>query len=186
MYTDPDGRAPNQAGVTNPDHVLNALIADPNLANLKATHQGNMNRYFYTEKYGWVDIRHFAEAARMTYDQPGWTVKTLGFFLEGFQWMTEWGDDYRSGFSPEDLPSNTAGFDFGLKTREINPVTAFRVWFQEAGGKDLSEIMDKVNALPLTDPSERGGKNRGASNLSSTPPGRNGIVEMDYNYPRYQ
>lgn len=40
-------------------------------------------------------------------------VDVAGFGLELSQWLTEWGSDYRSGFSPEDIPSNTAGSNFG-------------------------------------------------------------------------
>jgi RHS repeat-associated protein len=63
---DPLGLAPNQAGVTDPNHVLQALTKDPSLANIRDAHGGNQDRYFYTDKYGWVDIRHFAEAGRLS------------------------------------------------------------------------------------------------------------------------
>jgi hypothetical protein len=142
------------------------------MARLRDTHGTNQNRYFYTEKYGWVDIRHFAECARLSQDYWGWWVKTLGWGNELAQWLTEWGDDYRSGFSPEDLPSNTAGVDFAQRRLKgaTNPADAFRLWMEDAGARKLSEIPDKVNALPLTDPSAKGGKNRG-SNSSSEPDG---------------
>jgi hypothetical protein len=39
---------------------------------------------------------------------------------------------------------------------------------KDAGARNLSDIQDKVKALPLTDPSVRGGKGRG-SNTSSEP-----------------
>ncbi|MDN5850370.1 MAG: hypothetical protein L0H63_12170, partial [Nitrococcus sp.] len=42
-FTDPDGRAPNKAGVTGPLHVYNALQLG-GLANLRDTHGGNSNR----------------------------------------------------------------------------------------------------------------------------------------------
>lgn len=34
----------------------------------------------------------------------------------------EWGDDYRSGCSNEDLPSNSAGADFGRYTMKVKPI----------------------------------------------------------------
>jgi hypothetical protein len=43
----------------------------------------------------------------------GWFEEGLGFAVEVTQWATEWGDSYRSGFSPEDLPSNSEGVSFG-------------------------------------------------------------------------
>ncbi len=165
---DPLGLAPNQAGVTNPSHVLQLLKNDPDLTNLRDTHSGNTNRYFYTEKYGWVDIRHFAESAIRAKESPSWWVKILGFGNEVYQWLTEWGDDYRSGFSPEDLPSNSAGVNFGSAYLRYLPADkAFEEWMKAAKAKNLNDITSMVQALSKTDPSVRGGKNRGSSNLSS-------------------
>ena len=51
---------------------------------------------------------------------PGAVTESLGLANEAVQWATEWGDDYRSGFSPEDMPSNSAGADFGEFFRSGN------------------------------------------------------------------
>jgi RHS repeat-associated protein len=165
---DPWGLAPNQAGVTDPSHVLQSLKNDPDLTNLRDTHTGNTNRYFYTEKYGWVDIRHFAESARRAQESPSWWVKIQGVGNEVYQWLTEWGDDYRSGFSPEDLPSNSAGVNFGSTyLRHLPADKAFEQWMKAAKAQNLNDIASIVQALPKTDPSVRGGKDRGSSNISS-------------------
>ncbi|HWT20866.1 MAG TPA: RHS repeat-associated core domain-containing protein, partial [Variovorax sp.] len=169
-FTDPDGRAPNQAGVTSYTHVYNALQKS-GLADLRDSHGGNANRYFYTEKYGWVDIRHFAEAARMVSEgTSGSVVRGLGFLNEVDQWATEWGDDYRSGFSPEDLPSNDAGINFGESLRSGQSLASeFQRWATGTGAaSDPTDPTTGYQDLPATDPSYKGGANRG-SNTSSAP-----------------
>ncbi|MFM6078718.1 MAG: hypothetical protein ACKPCI_09415, partial [Dolichospermum sp.] len=134
-HTDAYGLAPNQGGATDSCHVRDALNNNPDLGNLKDTHRNNTNRYFYTDQYGWVDIRHFAEAARRTSGgEWAWWTETLGFGNEVVQYLTEWGDDYRSGFSPEDLPSNSAGANFGQSIRPGESlVEAFDRWSKQAG-----------------------------------------------------
>lgn len=170
-FVDPDGRAPNQAGVTSPHHVYKELRGG-DLAALRDSHGGNSNRYFYTKTYGWVDIRHFAEAARMVHDgTPAAAVRTLGFGNEVVQWGSEWGDSYRSGFSPEDLPSNEAGINFGGSIRDgESPASAFVRWARHNGGglNPKGEATGYGN-LPSTDPAAKGGANRGGSNTSSAP-----------------
>ncbi|MFM6271782.1 MAG: hypothetical protein ACKPFA_35610, partial [Dolichospermum sp.] len=173
-HTDAYGLAPNQGGATDSCHVRDALNNNPDLGNLKDTHRNNTNRYFYTDQYGWVDIRHFAEAARRTSGgEWAWWTETLGFGNEVVQYLTEWGDDYRSGFSPEDLPSNSAGANFGQSIRPGESlVEAFDRWSKQAGARPKSDPNTGFNNLPLNDPSERGGKGRGSN--SSSKPQRNG------------
>ena len=169
-HTDAYGLAPNKGGATDSCHVRDALKNDPDLGKLSDTHGENANRYFYTDQYGWVDIRHFAEAARRTSGgEWGWWTETLGFGKEVAQYLREWGDDYRSGFSPEDLPSNSAGANFGQSIKPGESLAnAFDRWSQQAGARPLSDPNTGFNNLPLNDPSERGGKGRG-SNSSSKP-----------------
>jgi RHS repeat-associated protein len=63
--TDPTGAviAPNKAGATDPSTIENELAANPSLSDLSDNHGGNQDRYFFTEDYGWVDVRHFGAAA---------------------------------------------------------------------------------------------------------------------------
>ena len=140
-YVDPDGEAPNKSDATNPEFVTNSLAATPDLVALRDIYKTqSANRYFYTDQYGWIDIRHFADAAQLSRNLPSSAVMGLGFLLESFQWLTEWGDDYRSGFSPEDLPSNSAGSDFGRSIGDQSLATAFEAWAEMAGAHQLCEI----------------------------------------------
>lgn len=81
---------------------------------VKARHRGLTGfRYFETTRYGWIDIVHFTEAADMAASYGEAVTDVLGFGNEVFQWAMEWGGSYRSGFSSEDIPSNSAGSNFG-------------------------------------------------------------------------
>jgi RHS repeat-associated protein len=180
-YLDPDGNAPNQAGATSPSVILaklrqyewNNLTPAQAMEALWNDHGGNVDRYFYTDTYGWVDVRHFGRAAELgEYTSSSVLTEGLGVVNEVVQWFTEWGDDYRSGFSPEDTPSNAAGARFGeaLNTNE-KLSTQFEKWLTEVGGREMTDPAAKFSELPTTDPSLRGGANRGSSNASSAGPG---------------
>lgn len=124
-----------------------------------------------------MDVRHFAAAASMTAAGTwGWVTEALGFGNEMAQWATEWGEDYRSGFSPEDLPSNSAGAEFGQFFRAgTDPVdVAFGNWARSVGARDPSDPKSGFHSLPATDPAVRGGTERGSSNASSAPKGNSG------------
>ena len=174
------GLAPNKAGTTNPSHVVNqartlesqGLSRTAILERSRDQHTGNVNRYFYTDKYGWVDIRHFGEAANYANSHGSVITESLGFANEVAQWLTEWGDDYRSGFSPEDIPSNAAGAGFGddyLSDNESLSDSLER-WMKDNGARDQNDPKAGRDKLPATDPSERGGKCRGSSNPTSSNP----------------
>jgi hypothetical protein len=154
---DPFGLAPNTGGVTSPYHVLKQLNNGVTLQQLSESHITNADRYFYTDRYGWVDIRHFADAA--SYVQagyPGWWVKTLGFGLEAWEWTTEWGDAYRSGFSYEDLPSNAAGVNFGRSICNGESLSeAFKRWAAQNGARSPLDPAAGFWNLPSKDPSIR-------------------------------
>ena len=68
---DPMGLAPNQEGTADPQTILKeiqrlekmGMTGDRILKTLEDKHVKNRNRYFYTDKYGWVDTRHFMKAA---------------------------------------------------------------------------------------------------------------------------
>ena len=170
-YTDPDGRAPNQAGATTWSHVYNELQKG-GLLDLRESHGGNANRYFYTSKFGWVDIRHFAETSRRVNEgQSGFVVRRLGYMNEIQQWASEWGDDYRSGFSPEDLPSNDAGIDFAQSLQDGESLAdGFYRWADENGAALEKEAFESgFDSLPENDPAKKGGAARGASNTTSEP-----------------
>lgn len=168
-YVDIYGLAPNQAGATNPTHVYWALLRNPSLDQLSESHGGNQDRYFFTERYGWVDIRHFGKAAHKTQGWiPGPVVMVGGFSLEVWQWLTEWGTAYRSGFSYEDIPSNAAGVNFAQSILPgETPAEAFLRWNKKVGGKPKYHGAAALEMLSPTDPACRGG--RRSSNVSSSP-----------------
>ncbi|WP_273652329.1 eCIS core domain-containing protein [Cellulomonas fimi] len=168
-------RAPNQAGTTDPQHVLDFVDAQTGspgevLDALSEAHGGNADRYFYTDTYGWVDIRHFGAAASYAASTGSVVAEGLGLLNEGLQWATEWGDSYRSGFSPEDIPSNAAGAEFGddfVGSREGESLhDALARWMTHAGARPASDEHAHREALPATDPAVRGGAARGSSNAS--------------------
>ncbi len=168
--TDATGRAPNRAGATTSDHVRDFLQNTPDLRLLSSNHVSNVNRYFYTQKFGWVDIRHFGEAAyRVEHGQFGWDVRLMGFLLEAKQWAFEWGNAYRSGFSPEDCPSNAAGVSFAQFRQPTDTLDqAFAKWAKSVGALSLDDPRAHYWLLPAEDPAWRG--NNGGSHFNSTKP----------------
>jgi hypothetical protein len=172
-------RAPNQAGTTDPDHVVSWVAGaeagrTPSqvLDALSDAHGGNTDRYFYTDTYGWVDVRHFGASASWACSVGSVATEGLGVANEAMQWVTEWGDSYRSGFSPEDIPSNAAGASFGddyvgsIAGESVS--AAMRRWMTDHGARVASDPAARRSALPATDPAVRGGAARGSSNASRT------------------
>jgi RHS repeat-associated protein len=174
-FVDALGLAPNQAGATNASTVLDELRRGLSLAGLERAHRGNTNRYFFADQFGWIDVRHFAAAANevMSGRHPN-DVRVLGFGNEVVQLLLEWGDDYRSAFSPEDLPSNEAGVQFGIyfkaRATYMTIAAVFEEWAKRSGARETSDPASGYAGLPVTDPSSKGGDARGASNTSSTKP----------------
>lgn len=172
--------APNQAGTTDPSHVVGWVRSHEGFAGspaavmqaLSDAHGDNSDRYFYTSTYGWVDVRHFGKAASLAEGVGSLATEALGFANETFQWASEWGDDYRSGFSPEDIPSNAAGAEFGddyIGSRAgESTADALDRWMAANGALPAMDPGSKRASLPATDPSERGGTGRGSSNVSRT------------------
>lgn len=169
------GQAPNKPGSTD-YRAVRATVKSGGLSAL-AGNASNAQRYFYTKEYGWVDVRHFGTAATDVINgTPAPVEEFLGFGNEVVQWTTEWGGDYRSGFSPEDLPSNSAGIHFGQYVADNPNVPVddlFEQWAKANGAAPSSSqaFQDAYAALPASDPSVRGGTGRGSSNASSTPRG---------------
>ena len=178
-YVDPFGLAHNQAGTTDPNHIVDrvrelesrGLCKDEILEQIRDEHAGNDNRYFYTDEYGWVDIRHFGEAANYANSYGSVITEGLGFANEVFQWINESGDEYRSGFSPEDIPSNSAGAEFGDDYISDNEslTDSLERWLKDNGARNQNDKEAGRDKLPATDPSVRGGKCRGSSNPTSNP-----------------
>jgi len=106
---------------------------------------------------------------------PGGVVKILGFGLEIQQTVGEFGGNgYESGFSHEDLPSNSAGVEFAAFAEEYlkeypneSLADAFGAWAALAGATESTnpEYQKAKNGLPATDPASNG---TGDSNSTST------------------
>jgi hypothetical protein len=58
--TDPSGLTPYTGRVTSPYRVLKKLGKGKSLQDLSDSHGGSTDGYVFTDKYGWVDIRHSA------------------------------------------------------------------------------------------------------------------------------
>lgn len=170
--------APNQEGTADPQHLIDfvrrleaeGLSRSEILGRVSEDHASNSNRYIYTDRYGWVDLRHFGAAGSLAQSTGSVVAEGLGLGNEIKQWLSEWGDDYRSGFSPEDIPSNAAGAAFGDDfVNEDEPLSdSLDRWLEDAGARTQSDPLSGRSSLPQKDPSVRGGTNRGSSNASRT------------------
>lgn len=67
------------------------------------------NRYLYTAKGGWIDLRHFTAAAASGTTGSRRLIQAEGLALEKSQAKS---GIIRSAFSVEDMPSNKLGVDF--------------------------------------------------------------------------
>ena len=172
-FTDPDGRAPNQAHATGWNTVYYALgVMDLKGLEARQSKTTNVKRYLYTESFGWVDLRHFARTASMVYDDGlnSEFVRAAGVANEAVQWSREWGDSYRSGFSPEDLSSNAAGISFGNSiSPELGLAESFKRWAIQNGAKNADDWGIEFGNLPRRDPMYPPGTKGAESKTSSTP-----------------
>jgi RHS repeat-associated protein len=165
VYTDPTGKAPYKGGTMDPAKLLEEVELLEQLGmdkralfnEISSAHSGDTNRYFYTEKFGWVDVRHFGAFAAAAAIWPDPLVSFVGGAEELRQWLSEWGNDYRSGFSPEDGPSNDAGEEFGdaYLTKNMSATEAFRQWLAAAGALPPEDARTGYDTLPEHDPSKR-------------------------------
>ena len=187
-YTDPNGEEPvqDQAGTVagfvddfnkaNPGPVKLSNFA-PSVMNQEGSKPTGVipesNRYIYTNKYGWIDMKHFLAAAGTAsfyvgdfpnYERQGQAeiyANALGYALELDQFLA--GDP--SGFSYEDLPSNAAGAKFGAygydPNSEVTLGEQIREWLnKEADPIDKPKEAPSYNQLPATyDPKNRPPKN---------------------------
>ncbi len=99
-------------------------------------------RYIYTKKYGWIDLKHFFTAAIYAKKYGNLITRILRFGLELEQYLKE----SKSGFSPEDLPSNKAGAIFGDDVfKEGDPLDEqIENYFNSIGATDSKEEYDKL------------------------------------------
>lgn len=168
-YVDPLGLEPNKEGAKKNCANLIVVIKrlenqgmtkDQILKHLEDQHGTNFERYFYTDKYGWVDVRHFMAASRTANDVGSVATELLGFGVELKQWCQEGEHDYQSGFASEDLSSNEAGAEFGddyINGDEKLSDSLIR-WCNDAGARDYLDSHTGYWTLPDKDPAVRGPK----------------------------
>ncbi|MCV2886484.1 RHS repeat-associated core domain-containing protein [Aestuariibacter sp. AA17] len=171
-YVDPDGKAPNQAGVATiqslRDEVAKYEAAGLNgaqaMAALSANRAGNSNRYLFTDNFGWVDLRHFGAAAELSYGVGSVTAEIMGLGVEIVQYLNESEGDYRSAFSQEDLPSNAAGAMFGddYLSGAKGISSSLNSFLDDVGARDPSDPVAGTANLPATD---AGGASNGFSGV---------------------
>lgn len=90
--------------------TLSALAAEYKGLGSSNASTGNMKRYLYSPKWGWLDMKHFASSADWA---DSWYVSGYMVLKEGEKQEIEQlksGDD--SAFDYEDLPSNLLGVYF--------------------------------------------------------------------------
>jgi RHS repeat-associated protein len=175
VFTDPDGRAPNKKHAMGWKSVY-LMLQSNNLEQLETRTNCVCKRYFFTETYGWVDVRHLAKAAHEVHDN-GVNPKLVefgGYVVEARQYFSQGGKVYKSGFSPEDLPSNVAGIDFGLSIDPaLGVAESFKRWAVKNGGKNMEDWGLEYSWLPPTDPMDPPGTQGVDKNFS-----RNPIIDM--------
>ncbi len=122
-YVDPSGESPIKPQLAsykiisrrikmfeknNPHLDANQTLSNISKQFKKSWDNASNRRYFYTDKSGWIDSKHFFVSADQTSRTGNLLTKALGLGVEIHQFITK----SPSGFSYEDLPSNSAGIDF--------------------------------------------------------------------------
>jgi len=154
-WVDTDGQEPNKAQAGTIEDILNIFkmpysysIGTNNLRairdakNFYIQNSTNTTRYVYTEKAGWIDMKHFFYFAEKSY-QYGNSIAEFGAYAsETYQWL---GYDIDSGnsninfnigenssaFSYEDLTSDKLGIFFGYYAKNM-----------ENSGYSTEELLD--------------------------------------------
>jgi RHS repeat-associated protein len=180
-YTDPNGKEPVKdevgtlGGLSGELTDLNSSTVElsdfmPGLPGLNSRGDpGNIpvaNRYIYTEKWGWIDMKHFLSAAGAASFYIGDFLglsnddelrghafnyaNALGYGVELAQFLT----GNRSAFSYEDLPSNAAGAKFGAFGYDPNSDLSLGEqvvnWLKNEGAIDDSTKAPSYDLLPAT------------------------------------
>ncbi len=130
---------------------------------------------------GISELEHFGYGAERAYEAESISeyfpsallVRLGGFYVEIEQSINELSNpnQYRSAFSPEDMPSNAAGGRFG-EDYVSNPgklSDSLNKFFEDAGGRKTRDSNTGFDELPLFDPSYVGVENRGYGATSNNP-----------------
>jgi hypothetical protein len=153
----PQRKTPNFADKSRDEHQTR--LASRKAIGASWVFLGALGVYFYIDNYGWIDARHFGEAAGRVHGEKGFPtrpalVKIGGLLVEVWQLFTE-STGRSQGHSA--LPSNAAGADFGLYLRwhpEMDVATAFNKWAKENGARNRSDPKSGFRKLPVQGPGE--------------------------------
>lgn len=153
---------PNQAGVTDGDAILQRILmkeSAPKTAarifdELTEEMSGNSKRYFYCDRSGWMDGRHFFASALLTRRYGRFGAVIIMFLVECKQFL--WGE--ASAFSYEDLPSNRAGARLGARVFRSHRLVSsvFREWMKRSGCRTTDDPRTPSNELPVQPGAKRG------------------------------
>lgn len=111
---------------------------DASLGYVDADGSKKIDRYFYTLDKGWIDMHHFFYAAYLA-DKFGPTLAGTFTTWAEFGQLGGWAFGNKSGFSYEDMASNSAGIEFftqykaALNNGSIDLRTAINQYFTGKG-----------------------------------------------------
>jgi RHS repeat-associated protein len=139
VYVDPDGKDPYRKYLGSFNEVLNIIQENVGKSywELSNTFEKSDYRYIYTEKEGFIDLRHFFAAAHIS--------KTISFndaliFGEGIEFgQGAFGN--QSVDRPEDRPSNLQGAKFGKEFKYTKNVY-----------ENFKEFIEQQTPLDPSDP----------------------------------
>ncbi|HMQ70784.1 MAG TPA: RHS repeat-associated core domain-containing protein, partial [Ignavibacteria bacterium] len=136
-YIDPDGRDPYRKYLGSKEQVLRVIEQNKgsNYLELGKVFESSTVRYIYTEKGGFIDLRHFFTSAAISNKLSVQEAILYGEGLEHGQWMI----GKESANDPEDRPSNLEGAKFGNTTDQGDVYTNFSNYLDEQEIVDPSD-----------------------------------------------
>jgi hypothetical protein len=130
---DPDGNEPTKSQAAIPIEVAKYNFSSIEQASRFYKQNEPGNRYIYTQKAGWIDLKHFFAAAEEASKNGTLEAWVKGIGVEIIQ--AREGDP--SAFSYEDLPSNYQGLVFENARDPGQPfITQFLEFFKNLGAAD--------------------------------------------------
>jgi len=139
IFYDPDGRDPYRKFLGSKEQVMKVIEQNKGKTyyELSNVFDESTVRYIYTEKGGFIDLKHFFSAAAVSTKFSIQKAIILGEALEHGQFMI--GNE--SANDPEDRPSNLEGARFGNNTNESDVYINF------------NDYLDEQNIIDPSDPS---------------------------------
>ena len=138
---DPNGKDPYRNQLGSMKEVLNIISSNPgkSYSQLSDVFANSSQRFIYTEKGGFIDLRHFFAASSYSKDIGVKPTLVLGEYNEKFQEFTF----NPSAHNPEDRPSNKLGAEFGNANKnESNVLQSFAEYLNS-----LSPLDPKDNKI---------------------------------------